>query len=224
MYDGQWWWGERQSHILHERPSAEAEGLECRLHLQWWGFVFKCWLQLFWIVKILIVYLISYLIWFSWCEWTRVIEWFVHRSVRICSRTGEIPPPVHTGALWETVRHEDSSLGHRTHHRTENRCEPELQQANNFITHHNPLHNIFIIYIFCLHSTIVWALIWMLIILCLNLVLGKIAELNQNCSNCTSSLHFSLSCQKAHLWQQANYLKSLHLPVKTFTKVRRLAN
>ncbi len=125
-------------------PSAEAEGLECRLHLQWWGFVFKCWLQLFWIVKILLC--IWYRIWFiSWCEWTRVIEWFVHRSVRICSRTGEIPPPVHTGALWETVRHEDSSLGHRTHHRTENRCEPELQQANNFITHHNPLHNIFIV-------------------------------------------------------------------------------
>lgn len=175
VYDGQWWWGERQSHILHERPSAEAEGLECRLHLQWWVFVLKCWLQLFWIVKILIVYLLLYLIWFSWCEWTRVIEWFLRRSVCICSRTGEIPPPVHTGSLWETVRHEDSSLGHRTHHRTENRCEPELQHANNFITHHNGeyFHSKMF---FCLHKkknslhyTIVWPLIWMLTILCLNL-------------------------------------------------------
>ncbi len=128
VYDGQWWWGERQSHILHERPSAEAEGLECCLHLQWWGFE----LQLFRIVKILIVYLLLYLIWFSWCEWTRVIERFVRRSICICSRTGEIPPPVHAGALWETVWHEDRSLGHRTHHRAENRCEPVLQQANTF--------------------------------------------------------------------------------------------
>lgn len=43
-------------------------------------------------------------------------------------------------------------------------------------------------------------------------------------SNCTSSLYFSPSCQKSHPLQQANYLKSLHLHAKTFTKVRRLAN
>lgn len=42
--------------------------------------------------------------------------------------------------------------------------------------------------------------------------------------NCTSSLYCSTSCQKSHPLQQANYLKSLHLHAKTFTKVRRLAN
>lgn len=37
-------------------------------------------------------------------------------------------------------------------------------------------------------------------------------------------LNFFPSCQKSHPLQQANYLKSLHLHAKTFTKVRRLAN
>lgn len=48
------------------------------------------------------------------------------RSVCFHPRTGEVPPPVHPGALRETFRHEECPSGHRSYHRAQNRYDNML--------------------------------------------------------------------------------------------------
>lgn len=43
------------------------------------------------------------------------------RSVCVHPRPGEVPAPIHSGSLGETIRHEVSPSGHHSDHRTENR-------------------------------------------------------------------------------------------------------
>lgn len=42
------------------------------------------------------------------------------RSVCVHPWPGEVPAPVHSGSLGETIRHEVSPTGHHSDHRTEN--------------------------------------------------------------------------------------------------------
>lgn len=54
------------------------------------------------------------------------------RTVRVRPWAGEVPPPVHLGALRETFRHEVCTSGHHSHHRAENGYNPFIYGIYSF--------------------------------------------------------------------------------------------